>query len=299
MKGYKAFDKDMKCRDFQFKEGETYTIDGAISLCSRGFHFCLNPLDILSYYPLVGSLFCEVSADGVSNQKESDSKRVASKITIGARLSIKTMAKAAVNFISDSVNPKDSNAATAGYAANAATAGSRANAATAGDAANAATAGYAANAATAGYAANAATAGYAANAATAGSLANAATAGSRANAATAGYAANAATAGSRANAATAGDAANAATAGYAANAATAGEAANAAAMGPNSIASAIGINSAARGAIGNWIVVAEWLQNKTDYSWAVKSVKTTKVDGKRIKADTFYKLVGGKFVEAE
>ena len=200
MKGYKAFDKDMKCRDFQFKEGETYTIDGAISLCSRGFHFCLNPLDILSYYPLVGSLFCEVSADGVSNQKESDSKRVASKITIGARLSIKTMAKAAVNFISDSVNPKDSNAATAGYAA---------------------------------------------------------------------------------------------------NAATAGEAANAAAMGPNSIASAIGINSAARGAIGNWIVVAEWLQNKTDYSWAVKSVKTTKVDGKRIKADTFYKLVGGKFVEAE
>ncbi|MFA5715730.1 MAG: hypothetical protein WC998_08315 [Candidatus Paceibacterota bacterium] len=36
-----------------------------------------------------------------------------------------------------------------------------------------------------------------------------------------------------------------------------------------------------------------------DENGNVVVVKTKKVDGKRLKDDTFYKLVGGKFVEAE
>ena len=35
---YKGFDKDFKCRDFQYKVGETYKMDGNIACCNRGFH---------------------------------------------------------------------------------------------------------------------------------------------------------------------------------------------------------------------------------------------------------------------
>lgn len=67
-----------------------------------------------------------------------------------------------------------------------------------------------------------------------------------------------------------------------------------AAMGNNSIASAIGINSRVKGAKGNWIVCAEWVD---DAGWKVKTVKTVKVDGKRIKENTWYMVKDGKFVE--
>ena len=35
---YKAFDKDFKCRDFQYKVGEKYETDEPIKLCENGFH---------------------------------------------------------------------------------------------------------------------------------------------------------------------------------------------------------------------------------------------------------------------
>jgi hypothetical protein len=50
----------------------------------------------------------------------------------------------------------------------------------------------------------------------------------------------------------------------------------------------------ASGTAGNWIVLAEW-----DEGFSLRWVKTAKVDGKKLKADTFYTLKGGKFVEAE
>ena len=50
MKAYKGFDKDMKCRGFQFKEGETYEEPEA-KLCEKGFHACEAPLGVMEYYP--------------------------------------------------------------------------------------------------------------------------------------------------------------------------------------------------------------------------------------------------------
>ena len=197
------------------------------------------------------------------------------------------------------------NAATTGYRANAATTGCRANAATTGCSANAATTGYRANAATTGYSANAATTGYRANAATTGYSANAATTGDRANAATTGCSANAATTGYRANAATTGYRANAATTGCRANAATTGYSANAATTGYranasvfNGVAAAIGINGAAKGKLGCFIMLAEWIEDD-DYNWVLKTAKSHKVDNKTIMEDVYYKLENGKFIEAE
>jgi major membrane immunogen (membrane-anchored lipoprotein) len=66
-------------------------------------------------------------------------------------------------------------------------------------------------------------------------------------------------------------------------------------MGQNSIAAALGINSHVKGAKGNWLVCAEWVD---DGGWKVNTVESVKVDGKIIKEDTFYKVKDGKFVEA-
>ena len=58
MKLYKGFDKNMKCSDFQYEEGEIYTHPGTPKLCDEGFHACEVPLDCIKYYvPADGSIY--------------------------------------------------------------------------------------------------------------------------------------------------------------------------------------------------------------------------------------------------
>lgn len=79
----------MKCRGFQYKEGKTYEIDGEPMLCKCGFHACLSLSDIFTYYyGEIGKdiVVHEVELEGVSNERRSDSKVVAKKITIGKRI---------------------------------------------------------------------------------------------------------------------------------------------------------------------------------------------------------------------
>ena len=89
-KAYKAFKADLTCRDFQYEEGKTYEIDGEPKLCNRGFHACLNLLDVFNYYcGKIGKdiVVHEVELEGVSDERnERDSKVVAKKITIGKRI---------------------------------------------------------------------------------------------------------------------------------------------------------------------------------------------------------------------
>lgn len=65
MKAYKGFNADMTCRDFQYKEGETYTEDNA-ELCSKGFHACEDPVDCFAYYDPAKSVFHKVELEDVS-----------------------------------------------------------------------------------------------------------------------------------------------------------------------------------------------------------------------------------------
>ena len=74
--------------------------------------------------------------------------------------------------------------------------------------------------------------------------------------------------------------------------------------GNNSVVMAAGCNSIVKAKIGSWITLAEWIRtDKTDdkgnYIWIPKCVKTEYVDGEHIKEDTFYKLVDGEFKEVE
>jgi hypothetical protein len=69
--------------------------------------------------------------------------------------------------------------------------------------------------------------------------------------------------------------------------------------GEDSVGAAIGIDNIAKGKIGCWITLAEWKINKKKNGYIPVCVKSVRIDDKKIKADTFYKLVDGKFVEAE
>ena len=237
MKMYKGFDKNLKCGDFQYEIGKTYTEDKA-ELCEVGFHACEHPLDCLNYYKPEESRYCDVDLDDVTDERSDDSKRVGKKITVQGEIGIAGLVKAAVNIGIDEAKSK-----------------------TTGDGAHAATTGNGAHAATTGNGAHAVTTGDMAHAATTGNWAHAATNGNGAHAATTGYWAHAAV------------------------------------SGKESIASALGIEGKAKGALGCWIVCAEW-ENKTE-GWHIKCVKAAAVDGENIKADTWYMLKDGEFVEVQ
>ena len=79
---YKGFDKDLKCRGFQYEVGKEYELPkGKLpNVCSNGFHACESPLEVFSYYFKDENAnllrFCEVEQSGEFS-KEVDSTKVA------------------------------------------------------------------------------------------------------------------------------------------------------------------------------------------------------------------------------
>ena len=97
MKGYKGFDKNLRCKDKQYEIGRTEHEDAA-RLCEAGMHFCTNPHDIFGYYSAgEGNRFCEVTASGVSDEKEDDSKRVCKTLKVEAEISVFQICRIAVS----------------------------------------------------------------------------------------------------------------------------------------------------------------------------------------------------------
>ena len=67
--------------------------------------------------------------------------------------------------------------------------------------------------------------------------------------------------------------------------------------GADSVGAAIGIGSIIKGTVGSWITLVEW-QYDTDKQYNVPiCVKSAQIDGENLKADTWYKLSNGEFVE--
>ena len=101
MKVYKATDKDMKCRGFQYELGKTAEVEGDIKLCEKGLHACKMPLDVLGYYaPGDGSRYFEAELEDVSDEKRSDdTKRVGKKLTLSAEIGIPGLVKAQVEYV--------------------------------------------------------------------------------------------------------------------------------------------------------------------------------------------------------
>ena len=94
--------------------------------------------------------------------------------------------------------------------------------------------------------------------------------------------------------ASSGDYAQMASSGYYAKMASSGDYAQMASSGKHSVVAAIGYNSIAKAAKGSWITLSEWVLDD-EGNLIPALVKTRKVDGKHLKADTWYKLKNGKF----
>ena len=251
VKAYKGFNKDLKCRDFQYEIGGEY-IEEKAEMCESGFHACEYPLDVFNYYNPTNR-FCEVELDEVSGEKREDTKICGRKIKIGAEIGLKGMIEAGVKFIFEKVdweNAKESN--TDNYSA----------ATNTGNQSAATNTGYKSAATNTGYQSAATNTGY------------------------------------KSAATNTGDQSAAINTGYYSAATNTGYKSAATVEGKDSVAMAMGIESKAKGAKGCWIVLAEWVQDD-NCNWHIKRVESKKVDGKTIKADTFYTLKDGEFIETE
>ncbi len=109
---YKGFDKDLKCRGFQYEVGKEYKQEGEIKCCNNGFHACEFPLDVFGYYaPGENSRYCTVTQSGVTDKEEGDSKVASSKIHIETEIELDGIIKAGVKNQKES-NTGDRSAAT-------------------------------------------------------------------------------------------------------------------------------------------------------------------------------------------
>ena len=95
---YKGFDKDFKCREFQFAVSQTYEHAGAVVACESGFHACEYALDVFSYYAPGMSRYAEVEQTGEIAKHDDDSKVASSRLTIRAEIGIIGLVKAAVEY---------------------------------------------------------------------------------------------------------------------------------------------------------------------------------------------------------
>ena len=247
---YKGFDKDMKCRGFQYEEGKTYHMPGAV-LCKEGAHACTMPLDVLGYYPPGdGSIYRMVELDEVCDEKSSDSKICAKTIKIGAEIGIPGLVEAQIERVKNTIGSdekiKKAKESQDKYAT--------------GDRGAASATGY---------------------------QGAASATGDRGAASATGYQGAASATGYQGAASATG---------YQGAASATGDRGAASATGEASAAMASGCDGSVMGAIGCAIFAVErgeWDGN----TYPIISVAAGIVDGVTLKEKTWYKCVGGKFVE--
>ena len=224
IKAYKGFDKDLRCRGFQYKIGKEYELPANIkvSVCNTGFHACESPLEVLDYYFLNDkcemSRFCEVEQSGDTDRENNGSTKVAStKIKIKAELKFSDLIKLGVEWLKEKTSIGKGELNDNG-----------------------------------------------------------------------GDSAQIDSSGDYAQIGSSGDYAKIGSSGYSAKIGSTGE---------DSVICCAGVNSIVQAKQGSWITLAEWVFDDAKDRYVPKCVKTEFVDGKRIKADTWYKLVDGEFEE--
>ncbi|ECM4408840.1 hypothetical protein RU30_25820 [Salmonella enterica subsp. enterica serovar Give] len=97
---FKGFNKNLKCRDFQFAIGETFHHEGKVEACGSGFHACECPFDVFSYYPPAESRYAETISFGVIDREEGGDTKIASaSITIKAELTLPQFIQRGIEWI--------------------------------------------------------------------------------------------------------------------------------------------------------------------------------------------------------
>ena len=262
MKGYKGFSPGMVCRGKQYQENTEFTEPEA-KICESGMHFCPNPFDVWSFYPPTdenGNLNEFAEVEAMDDPQTDDNiKYCSSRLRIGAKLDLPGFIKAGVDFILEHVKSTDSNT---------------------GDQSAATNTGYQSAATSTGYRSTVASTGYRSAATNTGDYSTAANTGN--------YSA----------ATNTGDRSAATNTGNYSAATNTGNQSAASVSGNESFAIATGYQGKVKGALGCWIACAEWAEDDNG-NWHPVDFKAVRVDGKKIKADTWYRLEKGNFIEVK
>ena len=261
---YKGFDKDFKCRGFQYEVGKTYEMDGNIACCSRGFHACESPMEVFDYYDMLTSRFAEVEQSGNIDKEAVSTKTCSSRIKIKAELKPADIINLGVEWLKEITSPSKIEANNTSNDGNSAHIGSSGDCAKIGSSGNYAQIG------------------------SSGDCAQIGSSGNYAQIGSSGYSAKIGSSGDSAKIGSSGDYAQIGSSGNSAQIYSSGQ---------YSVIMCAGHDSKAKAAIGSWITLAEW--KRIGDVWKPVCVKTEQVDGKCIKADTYYKLIDGKFEEVE
>ena len=102
---YKAFDKNMQCRGFQYEVGKEYEMDGEIKCCNRGFHACKSPMEVWDHYDMLDSRYAEVEQSGKIDAGENSTKVCSSRIKIKAELKLADIINIGVEWLKDITSP--------------------------------------------------------------------------------------------------------------------------------------------------------------------------------------------------
>jgi hypothetical protein len=237
---YKGFDKNWKCRDYQFKVGETFTHEGPVVACSSGFHSCENPMDVWSYYDIVSdNKFAFVKVSGQISRHADDSKIASASIVVEAELNFSEFIEAAINWLAC----KSTEASASGDYSQLATSGVHSKLATSGDYSQLATSGVHSQLATSGVHSQLATSGVHSKLATSGDDSQLATSGDYAQLSASGNYSKLAASGDDSQLATSGDDSQLAASGNSSRLAASGDDNKLAASGDYSQLSASGDSS--------------------------------------------------------
>ena len=316
IRGFKGFDKDLKCRGFQYEIGKDYEQEGEVKCCERGFHFCENPFDVFRYYSPSDSRYCEVEGDGNADKANADSKVATSHIHISAEIGLNGLIKAGVKFILDKANFNDAKSTNTGDYSAATNTGYKSAATNTGDSSAATNTGDQSVATNTGYCSAAINTGNCSVAINTGNCSASTNTGDRSAstntgncsaaintgncsvAINTGNSSAAINTGDQSVATNTGDRSASTNTGNCSAATNTGNCSVATVEGKESVAIVTGKDGRARGVLGSWIVLTE--RGDLDGNiYPIKEVKAFKVDGVNIKENTFYRLVDGKPVEVE
>lgn len=203
LNGYKAFEPGMICKGKQYQENTDYEEEGG-KICEKGMmHYCVNPFDVLNFYPLVndnGKISDFAAVEALEKPVEGDGGKFATrKLHIGVKLGLPGFVKACIDYLKEETIGKAPNPTVSS--------------------------------------------------------------------------------------------------GYYAKIGSSGDYAKIESAGEDSVICCAGLGSAVNAKAGSWITLAEWEYSEGKNGYVPKFVKTECVDGERIKADTWYKLIDGEFTE--
>ena len=263
---YKGFDKNLKCRGFQYEIGKEYEMDGDIKCCERGFHACESPLEVFDHYDMLTSRFAKVEQSGEIDKEENSTKVCSSKIKVKAELKLADIINLGVEWIKDVTSPSKLKKETDlnDNVNNSAKIGSSGDFAQIGSS---------------------------------GDYTKIGSSGDYTKIGSSGDFAQIGSSGDSAQIGSSGGYTQIGSSGDFAQIGSSGDFAQIESTGKHSVVMAAGNDSIAKAKIGSWITLAEWKNNNG--IWVPICVKTEQVDGERIKADTFYKLIDGEFNEVE